>query len=137
MRQSCFAKVGLFNQDRKVKIAKLFTENILLLNAGRIPKLSIANMSLVTWQDSHAIAMFVAITTRSTIDVEVDDEDLDDKPEVQMLATGACYYQDDVTCIEEEHSAAIGAALRNMLTKLSLRVKVLHSQLLAQTEFTV
>jgi len=93
--------------------------------------MSLADMRLVTWHEYGK--MSVAIITASDADVE----DPDGPWEFQKLATGSCDFDDSCRPSDTQRSAAVGAAVMHMLTKLSNRVAICADKIMVETEYTI
>jgi len=129
MRRSCFAKVSTFKKDLNNMIAKLFTENIAMLNAGQ--DFSIADMRVVTWENSTSTS--VAIILISTYgDVKF----ADNHAEFTVLATGSYEYPRtvlaDCSATSSFRSAATSEAVSDMLGKLRKRVALFAPTLVGE-----
>ena len=110
--QSCSAKVSFSGQNHQATVAKLFTENLLLLHVGELGDLDIVDMHLVTWHDSTSTS--VAIVTRSSGGIMYPDVEA----YVRVLATGSS----TGTSGNGRIATNIGNALTDMLAQLSQRL---------------
>ena len=117
---------GLFiHQVRKVKFAKLYIENVMMLHPGK--DLSITSMRVVTWQSPSSIQIAIM-----SISSDGDGQFADDYAKFAALATGSCSYTDQGRNADGwTRFLAVRGAASDMLRSLQRRVALFAPEIVS------